>query len=155
MRAVVQRVSSASVKILDAAPAYVSGKIAAGLVVLVAVENGDDIQDARYLAGKIANLRIFEDGEQKMNLSAKDKNAQILVVSQFTLFGNVRKGTRPSFNRSAPPQVSLQFYNDFLSALSEALGRPVEAGKFGAYMALSLVNDGPVTIILDSKNKDI
>lgn len=155
MRAVIQRVKGARVDISDGAARRTSGEIGAGLLVLLAVANGDTSDDVDWLAGKISALRIFEDADGKMNLSVLDTRGGALVVSQFTLYGNVRKGSRPSFNRSAPPSVSIPLYEEFLAKLSAVLGREVSHGEFGAYMEVTLVNDGPVTIILDSKNRDI
>ncbi len=155
MRAVFQRVKSASVDIIEADSKYRSGEIGVGALVLVAVENGDSVDDAQWLASKIAAMRVFEDSDRKMNLSLKDVGGDILVVSQFTLFGNMRKGMRPSFNRSAHPEISIPLYEKFLDLLECELGKKAERGVFGAMMEVSLVNDGPVTIIVDSKNKDI
>lgn len=156
MRAVIQRVKSASVDIAeDGKILRRSGEIGVGLLVLLSVENGDTQDDAKWLANKIAQLRIFEDGEGKMNLSLKDCGGEVLLVSQFTLYGNVRKGSRPSFNRSAPPAVSVPLYEKFGELLESEIGKKVPRGVFGAMMDVSLVNDGPVTIIIDSKNKDI
>ena len=155
MRAVIQRVKSALVDILEGGARRTSGEIGAGLLVLLAVANGDTSDDVDWLVGKISALRIFEDAGGKMNLSVLDVGGDALVVSQFTLYGNVRKGSRPSFNRSAPPPVSMPLYEEFLAKLSATLGRAVPHGEFGAYMEVSLVNDGPITIILDSQNRDI
>jgi len=155
MRAVIQRVRSAAVDILDATSQYRSGEIGAGVMVLLAVENGDTVDDAQWLAAKIAALRIFEDSDEKMNLSLKDVDGQALVVSQFTLYGNTRKGSRPSFNRSAKPDISIPLYEKFCELLEAQLCKKVPRGVFGAMMNVSLINDGPVTIIIDSKNKDL
>ncbi len=155
MRAVIQRVRSAKVEILEEQGSRVSGEIGKGVLVLVAVANDDTSDDVQWLASKIAVLRIFEDDAGKMNLSLLDVGGEALVVSQFTLFGNVRKGSRPSFNRSAPPSISIPLYEDFLSKMSDVLQKPVPSGEFGAMMNVSLVNDGPVTIIIDTKDKDI
>lgn len=156
MRAVVQRVRSASVDVRAADGAFVrKGEIGAGLLVFLGVENGDTSADADWLVGKISALRIFEDADEKMNLSVLDVRGGVLVVSQFTLFGNVRKGSRPSFNRAAPPAVAIPLYEMFAAKMSAVLGADVPTGEFGAMMNVSLVNDGPVTIILDSKNKEI
>lgn len=153
MRAVVQRVKNASVRICQ--PDCVKGKIGAGLLVLAAVENGDTEADALWLASKIAGLRVFEDSDGKMNLSVLDTKGEVLVVSQFTLFGNVRKGFRPSFNRSAHPDTAVPLYEFFVKTLSERLGRKIPTGEFGAMMEVGLVNDGPITIIIDSRDKDV
>ncbi len=156
MRAVVQRVRGASVDVRAGGGLFVRrGEIGAGLLVLLGVENGDTPADADWLAGKISALRVFEDGDGKMNLSVLDVRGGVLVVSQFTLFGNVRKGSRPSFNRAAPPAAAIPLYEMFADKMSAVLGADVPMGEFGAMMNVSLVNDGPVTIILDSKNKEI
>lgn len=150
MRAVIQRVKSAAVDIVDIPSPYRSGEIGSGLLVLVAVENSDFDADAKWLASKTAALRIFEDSAGKMNLSLKDVGADALVVSQFTLYGDVRKGNRPSFNRSAHPEISVPLYEKFCEYLELELGKKIQRGVFGAMMDVSLVNDGPVTIIIDS-----
>mgnify|MGYP000242526687 FL=1 len=150
MRAVIQRVKSAAVDIVDIPSPYRSGEIGSGLLVLVAVENSDSDADAKWLASKTAALRIFEDSAGKMNLSLKDVGADALVVSQFTLYGDVRKGNRPSFNRSAHPEISVPLYEKFCEYLELELGKKIQRGVFGAVMDVSLVNDGPVTIIIDS-----
>ncbi len=154
MRAVFQRVKRAAVDILDE-PRRRSGEIGAGAMILLAVENSDTDEDAEWLASKMAHLRVFEDAEGKMNLSLIDVGGRALVVSQFTLYGNLRKGTRPSFNRSDRPEISVPLYEKFIECLERELGGKVERGVFGAMMDVSLVNDGPVTIIADSKNRDI
>lgn len=150
MRAVIQRVKSAAVDIVDIPSPYRSGEIGSGLLVLVAVENSDSDADAKWLASKTAALRIFEDSAGKMNLSLKDVGADALVVSQFTLYGDVRKGNRPSFNRSAHPEISVSLYEKFCEYLELELGKKIQRGVFGAMMDVNLVNDGPVTIIIDS-----
>lgn len=150
MRAVIQRVKSAAVDIVDIPSPYRSGEIGSGLLVLVAVENSDSDADAKWLASKTAALRIFEDSAGKMNLSLKDVGADALVVSQFTLYGDVRKGNRPSFNRSAHPEISVPLYEKFCEYLELELGKKIQRGVFGAMMDISLINDGPVTIIIDS-----
>ena len=150
MRAVIQRVKSAAVDIVDIPSPYRSGEIGSGLLVLVAVENSDSDADAKWLASKTAALRIFEDSAGKMNLSLKDVGADALVVSQFTLYGDVRKGNRPSFNRSAHPEISVPLYEKFCEYLELELEKKIQRGVFGAMMDVSLVNDGPVTIIIDS-----
>jgi D-tyrosyl-tRNA(Tyr) deacylase len=146
MRAVVQRVSSCIVTVGE----ETSGRIGTGLVVLLGIRVGDSEKDADYLAGKIANLRIFADGDDKMNLSLKDIGGEVLVVSQFTLFGDCRKGRRPSYNAAAPPALAERLYEYFVHSL-QALELPVATGRFQAMMAVNLVNDGPVTILLDSE----
>lgn len=146
MRAVIQRVSRASVSIDD----QVVSSIAKGLLVLLGVGENDDNSDAIYLAEKTAGLRIFEDDEGKMNLSVMDVGGEILVISQFTLYGDCRKGRRPSFTDAARPEKAIPLYSDYISALKN-MGLKVETGVFQAYMQVELVNDGPVTIMLDSK----
>lgn len=156
MRVVVQRVKNAKVDIIEnGCFVRTSGEIGQGLLVLLGIENGDTQDDIDWLAAKVASLRIFEDENEKMNLSVIDVNGDVLVVSQFTLYGNLRKGSRPSFNRSAHPDISIPLYEKFVEALSKIIAKKVPTGEFGAMMDVSLVNDGPVTIIIDSKNRDI
>lgn len=146
MRAVIQRVSRASVSVDH----QIVSSIAKGLLVLLGVGEDDDNSDAVYLAEKTAGLRIFEDDEGKMNLSVSDIGGEILVISQFTLYGDCRKGRRPSFTDAAKPEKAIPLYSDYISALKN-MGLKVETGVFQAYMEVELVNDGPVTIMLDSK----
>lgn len=146
MRAVVQRVSWAKVS----THTEVLGQIPRGLVVLVGVAKDDGMQDVLYLADKISNLRIFSDEEGKMNLSVFDVKGSLLVVSQFTLYGDCRKGRRPGFDQAADPKKADAFYQAFIGKLEE-YGLPVAKGQFQADMSVELANDGPVTIILDSK----
>jgi D-tyrosyl-tRNA(Tyr) deacylase len=146
MRAVVQRVSHASVKVNH----EITGKIAEGLLVLLGVAHEDAQSDADYLAAKIAGLRIFEDEEGKMNRSVADTGGAILAVSQFTLFGDVRKGKRPSFDAAARPERARELYEYFVAQI-RALGLRCETGRFQEMMEVELVNQGPVTILLDSK----
>ena len=145
MRAVVQRVSEARVTVGGESV----GEIGRGLLVLLGVGEGDQESDAQYLADKVAGLRIFEDAEGKMNLSVGDVGGSVLVVSQFTLYGDCRKGRRPSFTDAAPPDRADELYQVFAQRLSD-LGVPTATGQFQARMAVSLVNDGPVTLLLDS-----
>jgi D-tyrosyl-tRNA(Tyr) deacylase len=145
MRAVVQRVSRAQVTV----DGIVTGKINCGLLVLLGVARGDSQADADYLADKIAGLRIFEDAEGKMNLSVMEMDGSVLVVSQFTLYGDVRRGKRPSFDAAAPPEQARQLYEYFVERI-RAAGLPCETGRFQEMMEVELVNDGPVTILLDS-----
>jgi len=145
MRAVVQRVREASVSIEGERV----GEIGKGLVILLGVAQGDSEKEARYLAEKIAHLRIFADEEGKFNLSALDVRAQALVVSQFTLYGDTRKGRRPSFTSAAPPEVAEPLVKEFIDSL-RAVGLQVESGRFGAMMLVNIANDGPVTLILDT-----
>lgn len=148
MRAVVQRVSRAWVKV----GGKEIGSIGRGLVVLVGVAGDDAVEDAHYLAEKVLNLRIFPDQAGKFNYSVRDLPGEILVVSQFTLFGDCRKGRRPSFAEAAPPPVALPLYEEFLDVLSRSEIRIV-TGEFRSAMEVGIVNDGPVTILLDSKKK--
>jgi D-aminoacyl-tRNA deacylase len=150
MRAVVQRVAQADVKI----GGVVVAAIQQGLVVLVAIEEADTLEDVGWLSGKIVRLRIFSDNGQVMNRSVQEIVGGILVVSQFTLFASTRKGNRPSYSRAARPESAIPLYQDFLSRLTADLGRPVESGRFGADMQVSLVNDGPVTIVIDTKLRE-
>lgn len=145
MRAVVQRVSGASVTV----EGVKKGEIGKGLMVLIGIDEEDTPQDGAYIADKLTGLRIFEDEEGKMNRSVTDVNGAILLVSQFTLCGDARKGRRPSFIRAARPEKAIPLYEKLISHLSETL--TVETGEFGADMQVALVNDGPVTILLDSK----
>lgn len=151
MRAVIQRVARASVEV-DGATV---GSIGGGLLILFAVEQGEDGADIDYLVSKIANLRIFNDEAGVMNRSLLDVGADALVVSQFTLFAQTRKGNRPSYIRSARGEVAEPLYREFATRLSAAIGRPVPTGVFGADMQVSLVNDGPVTIIIDTRQRDL
>jgi D-tyrosyl-tRNA(Tyr) deacylase len=145
MRAVVQRVSRASV----AVEAEVAGSIGRGLLVLLGVAQEDTEAEAAWLAAKVAALRIFPDEAGQMNRSLLDVGGEALVVSQFTLFGDVNKGTRPSFNRAARPDAAIPLYEAFVRDLSGVLGRPVATGRFGAMMQVELVNDGPVTLVIE------
>jgi len=146
VRAVVQRVSRAQVSVGE----EVVGKIDAGLLVMLGVSKDDSSVDAEYLATKVVGLRIFEDENGKMNRSVVEMGGAVLAVSQFTLYGDVRKGKRPSFDDVAPPQVANQLYEDFVQKVRDA-GVRCETGRFQAMMQVELVNDGPVTILLDSK----
>jgi len=148
MRAVVQRVKEAAVEVDN----NLTGEIGPGLLVFLGVGNNDKKQDADYLLEKIINLRIFEDADERLNLSAVDLNKEILVVSQFTLFGDCRKGRRPSFFDAAPPEEAEDLYKYFLEKINKT-DLKIADGKFQAMMDVSLVNDGPVTILLDSKKK--
>ena len=150
MRAVIQRVSEGKVTI----GGQIKGAIGRGLVVLVAVEDADTAEDVEWLSGKIARLRIFGDAEGVMNLSAQEVGGEILVVSQFTLFASTKKGNRPSYTRSSRHEIAIPLYGQFLARLALDLGRPVQCGEFGADMQVSLCNDGPVTIIIDSKQRE-
>lgn len=146
MLAVIQRVKESSVTVDD----QVIGRISRGLLVLLGVAQGDRFSDADYLATKIANLRIFEDGQGKMNRSLLETGCQMLVVSQFTLLGDCRKGRRPSFTAAAEPEQAIALYEYFIAALRR-LGISVDTGRFKAKMEVALVNDGPVTLIMESR----
>ena len=150
MRVVIQRVSNAIV-VSNGIP---TGEIGKGLVVLLGIEQVDTEEDAIWLADKIRQLRIFADDDQKMNLSLEDINGEIIVVSQFTLHASTKKGNRPSFIKAARPEHAIPLYNYFIDILNQQLQCKVHTGIFGADMQVSLTNDGPVTIIIDSKNKE-
>lgn len=147
MRAVIQRVKNASVTI----DGKVHGKIDTGFLVLLGVAHEDDEKDAELLAAKIAKLRIFEDENEKMNLSVSDVGGEILIVSQFTLYADCRKGRRPSFTNAMAPAVANEYYEKFISVVESITGVAPKTGEFGADMKVELLNDGPVTIMLDSK----
>ena len=150
MRAVVQRVSRASVTV----EGRVTGSIGRGLVVLVGVAADDAEEDIGWLAGKIAGQKLFPDESGRMNLSVPGIGGGILVVSQFTLLASTRKGTKPSWHRAAPPEAAVRHYGEFVRAMEVALGRPVATGDFGAMMEVELVNDGPLTLVLDSRLRE-
>ncbi|HTR80748.1 MAG TPA: D-aminoacyl-tRNA deacylase [Bacteroidota bacterium] len=148
MKALIQRVSKASVAVNGKRV----GAIEKGLLVFLGIKNGDSAEDARYLSAKICSLRIFEDDQAKMNLSVNDVGGSLLVVSQFTLYGDTRKGNRPSFVEAAPPEVAEPFYNTFVGFLRDELGAArVATGVFRAMMEVELTNDGPVTVMVESK----
>lgn len=146
MRVVIQRVTSARVRVGE----QTAGAIGRGLLVLLSVSANDGPRDVEYIAGKLRDIRIFEDGEGKMNRSVVDVDGELLVVSQFTLHGDVRKGRRPSFDKAAPPEFARRLYEDVVRRLKEQ-GLRVETGAFQAHMLVELINDGPVTILLDSE----
>lgn len=150
MRVVLQRVSSASVTIAG----RVAGRIERGLLLLAGIESADTAADGEWLAGKIVKLRIFADEAGQMNKSVTDIGGGILLISQFTLHASTQKGTRPSFNQAARPGHARPLYEQFIAQLSAALGRPVATGEFGAGMHVALVNDGPVTLVIDSKLRE-
>ena len=150
MRILIQRVKSASVTI----GGQLRSQIGAGLLVLLGVGADDTDEDVEYLAGKLVRLRIFDDAQGVMNLDVRQVGGQVLVVSQFTLLASTRKGNRPSYFRAAGEAFARPMYERFVAALAAASGRPVRTGEFGADMAVELVNDGPVTIWIDSKNKE-
>lgn len=150
MRAVVQRVSSASVKV----DGNITGEIQHGLLVLVGIEDADQAEDLEWLSGKIVHLRIFDDENGVMNRSVKDIHGEILVVSQFTLHAATKKGNRPSYIRASKPDIAVPLYEQFKRQLAIDLGKDVASGIFGADMKVQLLNDGPVTIIIDTKNRE-
>ncbi len=150
MRAVIQRVNKAVLQINNLTHA----EIAEGLLVLLGVQEDDSSEDALWLSQKIAQMRIFSDENGKMNLSIQQTNGEILVVSQFTLFASTKKGNRPSFVNSAKPDLAIPLYEMFVSTLDSLISKPVKTGVFGADMKITLINDGPVTIIIDSKLKE-
>ncbi len=149
MKAVIQRVSAAAVEI----GGKVKGEIGAGLVVLAGFGIDDTEDDLEWVARKLPSLRVFDDGEGAMNRSLLDIGGDILLISQFTLFGNVKKGTRPSYNKAAPPEVARPLYETMIARVERELGKPVATGEFGAEMRITLSNEGPVTILIDSKNR--
>jgi D-tyrosyl-tRNA(Tyr) deacylase len=149
MIAVIQRVSEASVTI----DGIVKSKIKKGLLVLLGIEDADTDEDIEWLTNKIVNLRIFNDTEGVMNVSVKEDRGDVVVVSQFTLHASTKKGNRPSYIKASKPEVATPLYEKFVSAISSVLEKPVQTGEFGADMKVSLLNDGPVTIIIDTKNK--
>ena len=150
MRVVIQRVTHALVDIDKQTVA----SIGRGLLVLVGIEDGDTNEDITWLSAKIVNLRVFEDENSVMNLSVKDVDGEVLVVSQFTLHAATKKGNRPSYIRAARPEVAIPIYEAFVRQVEALLGKQVPTGQFGAMMQINLCNDGPVTILIDTKNKD-
>jgi D-tyrosyl-tRNA(Tyr) deacylase len=150
MRAVLQRVKNASVTI----DGKIHSSIGTGLLVLIGIEEADTTDDVLWLSQKIVNMRVFSDAEGKMNLSVKDIGAEIMLVSQFTLFASTQKGNRPSFFRSAKPEIAIPVYQLAIKQIETDLGSKIQTGVFGTDMKISLLNDGPVTIIIDSKNKE-
>lgn len=150
MRAVLQRVTEASVNISNKLVAEINQ----GLVILLGIELDDTINDIEWLSAKIAKMRVFSDEEGLMNKSIADIDGEVLLVSQFTLFASTKKGNRPGFTRSAKPDVAIPLYQQFISQLESELGKSIQTGEFGADMKISLVNDGPVTITIDTKNKE-
>lgn len=150
MRAVIQRTTSASVSI----GGNISGEIGTGMVILLGIEGADGDEDIAWLVRKIVNLRIFDDDSGVMNRSVLDNGGDILVISQFTLHASTKKGNRPSYSRAAHPDYAIPLYEKFIRQLELGLGKPVATGEFGAMMQVDLINDGPVTIIMDTKNKE-
>jgi D-tyrosyl-tRNA(Tyr) deacylase len=150
MKAVIQRVSQASVTIED----QVVSQIESGLLVLIGIEEADGMDDLQWLSSKIANLRLFADANGVMNVSVKENGGDVLVVSQFTLHALTKKGNRPSYIKAARPELALPIYESFVQQMEIELGKKVPTGKFGADMKVALLNDGPVTLIIDTKNKE-
>jgi len=150
MRAVIQRVSRASVTIKN----EIRSEIGNGLLVFVGIEESDNDADIEWLANKIVQLRIFNDNDGVMNLSVMETGGELMVISQFTLHAKTKKGNRPSYIKAAPPLIAVPLYEKFVTVLSGLIGKPVKTGEFGAMMDVSLVNNGPVTIIIDTKNKE-
>lgn len=150
MKAVIQRVKNASVRVDE----NITGQISLGLLILLGVQDGDTIEDLEWLAQKISKLRIFSDADGKMNLAVQEAGGRVLVVSQFTLFASTKKGNRPSFEKSAKPDIAKALYLQFCDRMEVLLNDKVERGIFAADMKVELLNDGPVTIIIDSQNKE-
>jgi D-tyrosyl-tRNA(Tyr) deacylase len=150
MRAVIQRVSEATVTINNSKKSSINN----GLVVLLGIEETDTFDDIEWLSGKISRLRIFDDSNGIMNLSVTDVNGEVLVISQFTLHASTKKGNRPSYIKAAKPETAIPVYNDFIKKLTYDINGKVKAGEFGAFMQVALINEGPVTIIIDTKNKE-
>lgn len=150
MKAVIQRVSSCSVNIDN----QIVANIQQGLLILIGFEDADNNEDSIWLTAKIANLRIFGDENDVMNLSLKEIGGDMIIVSQFTLHANTKKGNRPSYLKASKPEIAIPLYESFIQQMETELGKKVQTGKFGADMKVALLNDGPVTIIIDTKNKD-
>ena len=150
MRAIIQRVSHVTLTINE----QTFSEIGKGLLVLVGIEEADTTEDIKWLAPKIANMRIFSDAEGLMNLSVLDTDGELLVVSQFTLFAQTKKGNRPSFIRAAKPDIAIPLYEQFVKELHSITQKTIKTGQFGADMQINLINDGPVTIFIDSKNRE-
>ncbi len=150
MRAIIQRVKSASVAI----EGNVVSQISNGFLILLGIEEADTMEDITWLSRKIVQLRVFSDEQGNMNRSLLDNSGEALVVSQFTLHASTKKGNRPSFIKAAKPQIALPLYQDFVMQMEKDLGKKIQTGEFGAMMEIALINDGPVTIYLDSKNKE-
>ena len=150
MRAVIQRVSHASVKVDE----KIVGAIKNGLLILLGIEDADTKEDIEWLSGKIVNLRIFNDANGVMNISIKDIDGDILLVSQFTLHASTKKGNRPSYIKASKPEIAIPLYKQMIIQLEKDLGKKIQTGIFGADMKVELLNDGPVTILIDTKNKE-
>lgn len=150
MRIVIQRVSEAAVRVEQ----VITGSIATGLLVLLGIEDADTMEDVEWLSNKIVNIRLFNDADGVMNLSVKDVGGDILLVSQFTLHASTKKGNRPSYSKASKGEIAIPIYEKMIHQLTADLGKPIQTGVFGADMKVSLLNDGPVTIVMDSKNKE-
>ena len=150
MRVVLQRTANASVKV----DGIITGSIQKGLLVLMGVEDADTVEDIEWLSSKIVNLRIFDDENGVMNLSVKDVAGDVLLVSQFTLHASTKKGNRPSYIKASKPDIAIPMYEQMIAQLEKDLGKKIQTGVFGADMKVELLNDGPVTIVIDSKNKE-
>lgn len=150
MKAVIQRVSQSSVT----TEGNIVASIQKGLLILVGIEEADTLEDIVWLSSKIVNLRIFGDVNEVMNLSVKDINGEVVIVSQFTLHASTKKGNRPSYIKAAKPEIAIPLYNQFIQQVEKDLAKKVQTGQFGADMKVNLVNDGPVTILIDTKNKE-
>ena len=150
MRAVIQRVTRASVRTEKG----ILSEIGAGLMVLIGIEEADNKEDIDWLCNKVVQLRIFNDSDGVMNLSVMETGGEILAVSQFTLHAKTKKGNRPSYIKAANPDIAIPLYNNFIATLSQLFGREVKTGEFGAMMQVEIINDGPVTIIIDTKNRE-
>lgn len=157
MRVVIQRVLESCVAIAPQEGAErneIIGKIGSGLMILVGIEAADDDTDVAWISKKIVNLRVFDDAQGVMNLSIKDAGGDILLISQFTLHAATAKGNRPSYIKAAPPAIAIPVYEKLIKKLKEDLGKEIQTGKFGADMKVTIINDGPVTILIDSKNRE-
>ncbi len=150
MKAVIQRVAQSTVTI----EGEIVASIQKGLLILVGIEEADTKEDIEWLSSKIVNLRIFDDDNNVMNLSIKDVNGDVIIVSQFTLHASTKKGNRPSYIKAAKPEIAIPLYNQFIQQVEKDLAKKVQTGQFGADMKVSLLNDGPVTILIDTKNKE-
>lgn len=150
MKAVIQRVSHSSVTIDN----KIVAEIQKGLLILIGIEEADSSEDIEWLTSKIANLRIFGDENDVMNLSLKDIDGDVIIVSQFTLHALTKKGNRPSYIKAAKPEIAIPIYENFIAQMEQEIGKKVQTGQFGADMKVALINDGPVTIIIDTKNKE-
>ena len=150
MRAVIQKVQNAAVHIEN----HLKSKIDSGLLILLGIEEEDTLEDIEWLCKKIAQLRVFDDENGVMNLSIQDIDGEALIISQFTLHAKIKKGNRPSYIKAAKPNTAIPLYNQFIKTLNQFIPKEVQTGEFGAYMQISLVNDGPVTIYVDTKNKE-